>query len=116
VLTAPTLQSSVTVPYYSPTTVTVVPGQTTKSTCGPTSYKVIDAATGLEVSSNLIWIEMVNGSPIIKFNIKPTDSVPANIKVKFIQGPDEIGLMKEVLSSSMAVNTTNPCLTTVING
>jgi hypothetical protein len=83
-LTAPTLQSSVTVPYYSPITVTVVAGQTTNPTCGPSSYKVINAATGLEVPSNLIWIDMVDGSPVIKFNIKPTDSVPANIKVKFI--------------------------------
>ncbi len=83
-MTAPTLQSSVTVPYYSPITVTVVAGQTTNQTCGPSTYKVINAATGLEVPSNLIWIDMVDGNPVIKFNIKPTDSVPTNIKVKFI--------------------------------
>lgn len=90
-------------------------GSSTKPSCGPKTYEVVNAATGQPVPNSMFWLDTSNpASPKLFVLIMPGDAYPTSIKIKMTQGPDEANVSNSVLSAPIFIQLTDPCLQTVL--
>lgn len=101
-LTKPTVPTTFPVQYYATSNLAfLTAGTTSKPSCGPLAYEVVDAFTLQVVSSALMWVDASGSMPTLNAKIKPGDTYPASVKIRFVQGPDVAGVTNSNTTSNI---------------